>query len=198
MVGTQDHAQLVVAQQVPRSQQTQPDPVFPHPLPRVVPGAQHPQPHRETPSLEAADRAGSGHPIKAVTSLSRPPARSDSSFHRAQQLLSPTPHSPPGPAGPPCPRILHCARLKHPAGGWERLAALPRRFSFIKHKAGGGFSHAVGMVESLFSAASGRKMEEGKRQAGPCPLLQPAGRPAPLFSFQRWRQKDNVTEGLKI
>lgn len=88
----------------------------------------------------------------------------------AVQSPSLSPHAPPTPGGPPA---LASSRLKHPAGGWERLAALPRRFSFIKHKAGGGFSQALGTAESLFSAASGRKMEGG----------QETGRPQPLFSF---------------
>lgn len=128
-------------------------------------------PARQWHSLPRGSRvgAGSGHPSEAVTSLSHPPAESDGSFHRAQQLPSPSPHSPPTPAGPPCPRSLWRARLKHPAGGWERLAALPRRFSFIKHTAGRGFSHAVGMAESLFLAASRRKMEGGQETGWPVP-----------------------------
>lgn len=61
------------------------------------------------------------------------------------------------------------------------MAALPRRFSFIKHEAGGGFSHAAGTAQSLFSAASGRKVEGG----------QEMGRPAAggmANAFVRWRQ----------
>ena len=55
MAGTWDPAWPAVAQPVPRSQQTQPDPVFPLPLPRDIRRAQHPQPDSETPSLEAAE-----------------------------------------------------------------------------------------------------------------------------------------------
>ena len=48
--------------------------------------------------------------------------------------------------------------LTHPVGGWECLAALPRRFSFAEHKAGGGFSHVAGKAQTLFSAVSARKV----------------------------------------
>lgn len=116
------------------------------------------------------DRATSGHPSPAVTSWSGLPLQPGGGFAEPIPVPPRSPHT----RGPPCPRILQHSRLKHPAGGWERLAALPRRFSFIKHKAGGGFSQAVGTAESLFSAASGRKMEGG----------QETGRPLPLFSFR--------------
>lgn len=118
-----------------------------------------------------------------MTSSSRPPVQSDGGFRRAQQLPSPSPRSPPKHAGPPCPCILQRARLKHPAGGWERLAALPRRFSFIKHKAGGGFSHAVGTAESLFSAASGRKMEGGQETGRPVPPPAARGTASAFVQF---------------
>lgn len=109
------------------------------------------------------------HPSPAVTSCSALPLQSGAGCAEPIPVPPHSPHS----RGAACPRILQLSRLKHPAGGWERLAALPRRFSFIKHKAGGGFSQALGTAESLFSAASGRKMEGG----------QETGRPQLLFSF---------------
>jgi len=109
--------------------------------------------------------------------------------------LSQSPTAPVPPLSPQTAMPSH-PPVKHPAGGWERLAALPRRFSFIKHRAGGGFSHAVGTAESLFSAASGRKME-GRQETGRLAPPPAAGGPS-LFGFQRGRQKEDITEGLRI
>lgn len=126
-----------------------------------------------SPSRQQNSFPGGGqrqsHPSPAVTSCSALPLQSGAGCAEPIPVPPRSPHS----RGAACPRILQLSRLKHPAGGWERLAALPRRFSFIKHKAGGGFSQALGTAESLFSAASGRKMEGG----------QETGRPQLLFSF---------------
>lgn len=139
-------------------------PVVPHPFPRDGPGSQHPQ----NSSLEAAETE----PPPATPAPQGPPGLvSLCSLVVALQSPALSPQAPPQPRGPPCPHIPQLSRLKNPAGGWERLAALPRRFSFIKHKAGGGFSQAVGTAESLFSAASGRKMEEGRETGWPLPLF---------------------------
>lgn len=63
------------------------------------------------------------------------------------------------------------------------MAALPRRFSFIKHKAGGGFSHVVGTAESLFSAASRRKMEGGQETGRPVPPPAASGTASAFVQF---------------
>lgn len=49
---------------------------------------------------------------------------------------------------------------------------------------------------NLFSRQpAGGKWRGDKRRVGPCPLLQPAGQPVPLFSFRR--QKEDVMGGVK-
>lgn len=156
-------------QPVPRSQHTH-SPIFPHNSQGMCRDLSIPGATANLPPSRQQRQSHSGHPSPAVTSWSGLPLQSGGGFAEPIPVPPRSPHT----RGPRCPRILQHSRLKHPAGGWERLAALPRRFSFIKHKAGGGFSQAVSTAESLFSAASGRKMEGG----------QETGRPLPLFSFQ--------------
>lgn len=158
MVGTRGAAQPAVTQPVLRSQHTQPDPIVPQPVPRDGHEAQHPQPDHETPSLETAEAEQAL--ATRAWSFSHPPAQCDRGFRRAQQPCPPLSPRPRRTAIPPHPPALPS---ETPSGRLGTFGCSPKEISsFIKHQAGGGFSHAVGTAESLFSAASGKKMEGGQ------------------------------------